>query len=167
MASVDSRRVVAALYPVAALLILAPAVDLAGAVLPPRISEVTWRFGTFGLFANALLTPVLGLTLLLIATMLHGKRGATRTIAVVFAGLAILLLIGAALFALDFVQLRGTVAAQAKRPYDVAALKALIDALLMCAATAWLARIAFAASPKRVVRDGHDRVGLVVQLEGE
>jgi hypothetical protein len=166
MASVDYRRVVAALYPVAALLILAPVVDLAGAVLPPRLAEVTWRFGTFGLFANALLTPVLGLTLLVIATILQGRRGATRVLAVVLALLAVLLLIGTVLFALDFVQLRGTVAAQAKQSYDVAALKALIDALLTCIVTGWLARIAFAASP-RATRGGQERVGLVVQLEGE
>lgn len=134
----QGRRILAGLYPVALLLILSPLIDLATAVWPIRPSEVSWRFGTFGLITGALVTPIIGLVLLQVAAALLGHLITLRVVSVLQLLLALFLVVGTALFVLDAVQLRGTVVEAAKVTYDLAAMKALVTALLELVVLGWI-----------------------------
>jgi hypothetical protein len=133
----QTRRVLAGLYPVALLLILSPLVDLLSAVWPIRPSEVSWRFGTFGLITSALVTPIVGLVLLQGAAALLDHVKTLRVVSALNLVVAVLVVVGAALFLLDAVQLRGTVMKTAQQSYDLAAAKALVTALLEVCALGW------------------------------
>lgn len=56
-----SRWVALGAYVLALSLVLGPAVDLITTVLPPRLGDTTWRYGSLGLAAGYLATPLLGL----------------------------------------------------------------------------------------------------------
>jgi hypothetical protein len=134
----QGRRILQGLYPVALLLILSPLIDLATAVWPIRPSEVSWRFGTFGLITGALVTPILGLVLLQGAAALLDHVKTLRVVSVLNLVAALLLVFGTALFLLDAVQLRGTVVETARRSYDLAASKAVVTALLEIVVLGWI-----------------------------
>ncbi|HET8625487.1 MAG TPA: hypothetical protein VFM14_18145 [Gemmatimonadales bacterium] len=170
MASSRGRTVVGALLPVALLLIASPLADLTAALLPLRFAEVSWRFGAYGLLTNALVTPILGLAIILV---LYGFRGQRRPIAVaagVAALVALVLIGGFALFVLDYLQLRQAVGRLARGPYDSAAFKAMIVATLEAIVLLSLAVTGFRASGIADAARGRrrrERVGLVVQVEDE
>jgi hypothetical protein len=88
----------------------------------------------------------------------------------VCAVLALLLVGGFALFVLDYLQLRQAVGVAARGPYDSAAFKAMIVAVLEAGVLLSLAIAAFRASgivDPAQRRRRRDRVGVVVQVEDE
>src|SRR4051794_17704974 len=133
----QGRRILGGLYPVALLLIVSPLIDLATAVWPIRPSEVSWRFGTFGLITSALVTPIVGIVLLQAAAALLGHARTLWVASVLSVVAGALLLIGTALFLLDAVQLRGTVVEAARQSYDLAAIKALLTGALEVFVLGW------------------------------
>src|SRR5687768_7635051 len=68
-------------YAVGGLFILIPFLDNVISVWPFRLGEVAWRFGAVGLFSRSLLTPLLGLFLLLGLSILAEHRLFTRVVA--------------------------------------------------------------------------------------
>lgn len=169
MTEFQARTLGRAGYAVAALLIVSPLVDLLGTVLPPRFGEVAWRFGTYGLLTNALVTPTLGLALLVATGLLRGRRVLVRIAAVVLTLIAVVLVAGLALFALDYIQLRGAVGAAVRGSYDAAAGKAMIHAALDVVVLGLLAEASYVASRgvNRAAPRAPERVGLVVQLQDD
>jgi hypothetical protein len=164
------RTVVGALLPVALLLIASPLADLTAALLPIRPGEVSWRFGAYGLLTNALVTPILGLALILVIYGFRGHRRPTAITAAVAALVALILIGGFALFVLDYLQLRQAVGRLARGPYDSAAFKAMIVAAFEAAVLLSLAVSGFRASGLADAARGRrrrERVGLVVQVEDE
>lgn len=126
-------------YIVAALLIVLPLADTLLSVWPIRVGDVSWRFGAAGLFSRALMTPMLGLLLVLAIALMSGHRRVTRGVAVV-GGLTVLTILGTSImFLLDAVQMRTQVRAEAKTTFDVASLVAIAKYGL-----AMLASLAFA-----------------------
>jgi hypothetical protein len=121
-----NRPLMAALYAVAALMIIVPLLEVVLSVWPLRLNQTSWRFGTFGLLSQTIMTPLLGLLLLVIATVLIGYWRALQAIAVLAALAALFLLIGLPLFALDAVQMRAQVRPQAMRAYDLSATMAAL-----------------------------------------
>lgn len=119
------RRIAVPAYLIAALLILFPLLDTALSVLPPRLGEVSWRFGAAGLFSRALMTPLLGFLLAYAVALLLEQRRVLRAFSVLNAVLAVVLLGATTLFILDAVQMRAQVNPQAKTAFDVATLVAL------------------------------------------
>jgi len=164
------RAVLPPLSAVAFLLIASPAVDLIGAIVPPRPGEVSWRFGVFGLFTNALVTPMLGLAIMQVVANLLEQSKTVRRIAVFNLILAIVLVLGLGLFILDYLQLRQAVTGSSRNAYDAAAIKALLVGVLELAVLVWLVVSGFqsvggiAGGKKRRRRE---RVGLVVQAPDE
>ncbi|MGH7517755.1 MAG: hypothetical protein ACREOC_09830 [Gemmatimonadales bacterium] len=170
MASSRGRTVIGALVPVALLLIASPLADLVAALLPMRPGEVSWRFGAYGLLTNSLVSPILGLAIILVLSGFRQRRGATAITAAVSALLALFLIGGFALFVLDYLQLRQAVGTAARGPYDSAAFKAMIVAALEGGVLLSMAIAGFRASGVADAAQGHrrrDRVGLVVQVEDE
>lgn len=165
------RAVLPPLSAVAFLLIASPTVDLIAAIVPPRPAEVSWRFGVFGLFTNALVTPMLGLAIMQIVASLLEQWKSVRRITLFNLVLAIVVLLGIGLFVLDYIQLRGAVRGTSRDAYDAAAIKALLVAILELGVLIWLVVSGFQAaggipgSSKK--RRRRERVGLVVQAPDE
>ncbi len=166
----SERTVLSALIPVALLLIASPMADLAAALLPFRPAEVSWRFGSYGLFINALVTPILGLALIEVVSGLGERRRTTAFVAALCGLLALIVVGGLALFVLDYLQLRQAVGRAARGAYDSAAVKAMIVAVLEAGVLLWLAVVGFRTSGLGDLTRGRrrkHRVGLVVQVEDE
>ncbi len=170
MGSSRGRTAVAALLPVALLLIASPLADLVAALLPMRPGEVSWRFGAYGLLTNSLVTPILGLAIILVLSGLRQRKRAAALTGAVCAALALLLIGGFALFVLDYLQLRQAVGVAARGPYDSAAFKAMVVAVLEAGVLLSMAVAGFRASGLTDAAQGRrrrERVGLVVQVEDE
>lgn len=119
-----------AAYGVAFLLVFVPLADSLLGVWPPRLGEVTWRFGAVGLVSRAIMTPLLGLLLALMTTVLMEHRRTARVVSVVsFAGAA-LVLAAVVIFALDALQTRAQIRADALTAFDTATIVAIIKYLL-------------------------------------
>lgn len=125
-----NRTVVAGAYAVATLLVLIPLSEMILRVWPLRFTEVSWRFGAVGLFSNVLLTPLLGVTLAGVLAFLFGHRRTVRTLSAVLIAAAIVLIGSMAMFALDALQMRGNVVADAQLAFDVASAQALLKIAL-------------------------------------
>jgi hypothetical protein len=146
-------------------------VDLIGAIVPPRPGEVSWRFGVFGLFTNALVTPMLGLAIMQVVASLLERPKTVRRIALFNLLLTIVLVLGLGLFVLDYIQLRQAVTGTSQSAYDAAAIKALLVCVLELGVLIWLVVSGFQAAGG-VAGSGHkrrrrERVGLVVQSPDE
>jgi hypothetical protein len=127
-----------ALYAVALALLVSPLVDLVGAVWPLRMGEVSWRFGAFGLTTSALVSPILAFALLKVGGVLLEQRSLVRIVAVVDLVLLVLLLVGLGFFALDFLQLRATLATPSLAQYDMAGFKATVNGVVELIALGWM-----------------------------
>jgi len=172
MTSDRVRAILPSLNAVAILLIASPAIDFVGAVLPARPGEVSWRFGVFGLLTNALVTPMLGLAIVLVVATLLERRRTVRRLAIITLVLDVILLLGLGLFVLDFLQLRQAVTGTSRGAYDAAAVKALLVGLVEIGVLAWLVVTGFqssggAAGEGKGKRRRRERVGLVVQAPDE
>jgi len=82
-------------------LLLAGLLDLGLAIFPAHFGDAQWEFGTIGSVLNGLPVPVLGLTLLLGASVARGWVAGARFWAVVAVILAVLILATAAIWALN------------------------------------------------------------------
>jgi hypothetical protein len=121
----QNRRTIArALYVIGALLIVIPLSDALPALWPPRPAEAEWRFGSVGLLSGALMTPLLGVFLALVAATVLAHRRVLVAAAYALLALAALLVIAAALFLLDFLEVRSRVQAAVRPAFLGAAAKA-------------------------------------------
>lgn len=141
----------AAAYFVALLLIVNPIVDVTIAALPFLPGEMTWRFAAIGIFAEAVMTPLLGvLFILLIATYL-GHRSVVRAVgwlcAVGF--VAFLGVIG--LFAVEAMAMRELVTEEAQAAFGIASVAALVKHITGAIGTGLLAVGAFRESARLAV----------------
>lgn len=167
MALPRGRTIVWAIYAVALILLVSPLIDLIGAVWPPRVGEVSWRFGAFGLATSALVSPILGLAMLKIGGVLLEHRRFVRVVAGVDLLLLLLLLGGIVFFALDFLQLRATLAASSLGQYDLAGFKAAVNGLLDLIVLGWMgvAGLRASAGPdKGSVAHARREEGLIVGM---
>jgi hypothetical protein len=170
MALPKGRSIVWAIYAVALVLLVSPLADLMGAVLPPRMGEVSWRFGAFGLTTGALVSPILGLAMLKVAGVLLEHRTVVRVVAVIDLILMLILLGGLAFFALDFVQLRATLAASSLGQYDMAGFKAAVNGLLEVIVLGWMGVAGLRASSgpgKGAAQQSGREEGLIVGMPSE
>ena len=160
------RTVVGVLVPVALLLIASPAADLVAALMPMRPGEVSWRFGAYGLITNSLITPILGLAIILVVSEHQEWTRSMTVTAAVCAVLALILFAGFALFVLDYIQLRQAVGRAARGPYDAAAFKAMLVAALEAGVLLAMSLAAFRArtSDPSLSHRRRERVGLVVKV---
>lgn len=155
-----------ALYAIAAAFILPTLMEFLLVSFPYRPGAAQWRFGAIGLLFNSVaVSPLIGLTVAAFASVALGHWLMTRVIAVVALIVAVLLVVGVPLFALDFLQLRNNVNPALKRAYDYTSLKATITGVIMIVAAttvgigAWRAAGGGKGAPAR--RAGAQR-GVVV-----
>lgn len=128
-----SKQIAWPAYLVAGLLILIPLADAFTSTLPWRPTDSRWRFGAFGLIANSLLIPVLGVLVAYVAALILEHRVMRRVIGIVgfvCFGIAVLALV---MFALDALQTRAAVREQMQLTFTVASTMAAVKTLLAAA----------------------------------
>ncbi|MEO8448385.1 MAG: hypothetical protein ABI647_01270 [Gemmatimonadota bacterium] len=125
-------------YFVAFLLVALSLFDFALTLWPFQPSDPSWRYGSMGLLSGFLLTPMLGS---LLATFIAGFAGHNRT----FKTLGILNAIGALIllillisFALDSIQVRRETSPEAREVFVTGAAKAAMKHLTGIIAFGWL-----------------------------
>jgi len=128
----ETRRLVALLYVVGLLMAADQLADLLSTILsaPPAPSVAQWRFGVFGLFASRAGGLLVAEVLLFTPAIILEHRTALRLLGALNLLLALAVLTGLGLFALDTLELRRGVAAAAAGQYTAAALRAGIVTLL-------------------------------------
>jgi hypothetical protein len=107
-------------YLVAAMLVLLPVAEFVISVWPIQASVVRWRFGAVGLFSGALMVPILGIFIAYAAALLLEHRAVQRAISVLSGVMVLVLVVAAAGFVLDALQMRGQVRSEALRAFDAA-----------------------------------------------
>jgi hypothetical protein len=113
-----------AAYAVAFLLIVFPLADTFVGVWPPRIGEVTWRFGAAGLVSRSVMTPLFGTLVALVTAALLEHRLLARVLSLgAFIG-AILGILAMVMFGLDAIQARSGVRPEAIPAFDTATISA-------------------------------------------
>lgn len=142
-----------------------PLIDLAVSVYPFRFDQVIWRFGLMGLLSSAVGAPLLVLFLMFALALFSGDRKAIIVVGVVSALIALLLIGGAGSFALDALQMKRRVAAQALPKYLLASMQAMLKYGLESISAIVLAVSAFrslSASRMAAPRSEQRASGLIV-----
>jgi hypothetical protein len=131
------RGLAAPTYFVALLLIVISLLDFGATVWPFRLGDVDWRYGTVGLLSGFLLTPLLGVVLVMLVATLLGSRAVVRATAVACLMGAVLGLLALAGFLLDTLQvMRGD--EELKTVATVSSGKAAFKVITGVIALAWL-----------------------------
>jgi hypothetical protein len=128
--STDFRAFLPAMYPVAALLIIAPVAELIGLGWPLRPAETAWRFGSMGLGFGGMIVQILGLALAMFTAAALSHRRTLRALAFLSIIAATLIIAGMARFLLDYGQLRVAIPSESRADFDASTLRALISATL-------------------------------------
>jgi hypothetical protein len=126
----ELRSLLPGLYPVAALLIVAPFADMLGAAWPIRPTEVAWRFGSIGLGLGVVIVQILGLALAMAVAAAAGHRLVLRFVSAVCLLAAGALVAGITRFILDYGLLRTALAAADTAAFDSSSFRALLMATL-------------------------------------
>jgi hypothetical protein len=138
MGEVNPRPLVGAVYPVAALLVLVPCIEVAAGSWPFQTSELSWRFGVAGIVLKTVVTPILGLLLAMGAAAFLEHRRVLRALSAAAMAISAAALLVAATFSMDFLQLRAMIAPQQRAGMTVASATALLMAALAVPAAAAL-----------------------------
>jgi hypothetical protein len=118
------------LYAVAALLVIAPLVDVFGASWPLRPVETAWRFGSIGLGLGVVLVQVIGFALALGVAAALDHRGVLRLVGAVSVLFAGILIAGITRFVLDYTELRSVMSATEASAFEASAFRAVLVATL-------------------------------------
>lgn len=110
---------------VAILLIVFPLLDTWLAVLPMNLTDLRWRYGAAGLFSEAVMTPLLGVLILLGVAVGRARRRLLYVLLWGSAILAAILLLVVTVVALDAWELRVQVQPEQQTSFLVASLVAV------------------------------------------
>jgi hypothetical protein len=111
--------------------------------------QLPWRFGSPGFVVRNLLLPFFGILLASVTSFFCEHRRVQRIVAIIWIVAAALLLIGAGLFVLDAVQVRGYVAAERKGDVDRFAMIALAKYCVLGVVSLLMARAGWKASREK------------------
>jgi len=132
-------RAAGPVYFLALLFLALPLLDFVMNVWPLQLDKVNWRYGAFGLAGGFLLTPLLGLVMLMVASILFDNRRVLSMTAVLSSIVALGLILLSMAFILDSVQMRSGVPETQKRIFDAGVLKALVKDVTGAICAAWVA----------------------------
>jgi hypothetical protein len=124
------RALLFAAYLMCAYVCAIPLVEAAFSASPTQAGVVAWRFGATGLFAQALMTPLLGLSVALGVSVYFHHRRTLQTLAVVSGFGAMATLVVVPLFTLDALELRGAIDGGARARFDITTLMTLSRLIL-------------------------------------
>jgi hypothetical protein len=132
-------RAAGPVYFLAILFLALPLMDYVMNVWPLQLDKVNWRYGAFGLAGGFLLTPLLGLVMLMVASILFENRRVLSLTAVLSSIVALGLILLSMAFILDSLQMRSGVPASQKKIFDAGVLKALVKDVTGAVCAAWVA----------------------------
>lgn len=155
------------IYPLAALLVVVPLLDVAARTWPAAPRDLEWRFGAMGIAFNTLVTPLLGAGIAMLVAALADHRRLLRFLAVVATCAGIALMAALSIFILDALQLRPTVPVDAREDYDAAAIEAFIAGALCVPVVLILGTGGWAATRSRRPPGREPDVGLVIRPRKE
>lgn len=138
-----SRFIFIALYVAAVVVLLDQVAELVASLYPFRIEQIQWRFGAFGLIVGRTTTAVIVDALVFLAALGLGHRGVLRAWGGLHFVLAALLIGGLAVFTLDALELRRTVAREAADTFVLAAGRAAVVVAAAVVYCIWAAIAAF------------------------
>ena len=148
-------------YPLALLLVVMPIINVSLSMWPLRLGDAPWRFGAFGMLMEAIVFPLLGVTVTALGAYWLGHRRVLQALAGTLVALTAALVIALVLFGLDTVQVRSLVQPAGKLRFDVTVARAFGSAafaallLLSVARGSW--KIARSSGGKsRTARAGED-----------
>jgi hypothetical protein len=110
-----SSGAVLGLYVFAAVLIASPIIDLVSTAWPPRLTDLSWRYGFLGLAAGYLHTPIIGVVLAMAVAHVQDHVGTLRLLGILSLVVAVLLLPILALWPMDVLQMRDLRAPEVQR----------------------------------------------------
>lgn len=150
-------------YLVALAFLLIPPLDALMQVLPTRMHDPKWRFGTFGLESNALMLPMAGLLIAFMTTVFFEHRRFQKVLGILSAVAGVVIIVALGFFALDALQLHSEVNPAARLAYKVATMTAVLKSILGILILAGFAYASFKAPklprPAKAQRGGG---GLIV-----
>lgn len=132
-------------YGLGVLLMLVPLLDFVTSVLPLHVINLQWRFATIGLFSNFLLTPLLGMGLLITVAAVREHYRVQRLLAIANSCFALLVVGLLVLFSLDIVQLNASVPPERASEFHMAAFKAVAKYVL-----GWMVVVSLAVAGWRI-----------------
>jgi hypothetical protein len=150
------------IYFLAFLFLALPFMDFIMNVWPLQLDKVNWRYGAFGLAGGFLLTPLLGLVMLLVTAILYDNRRTLTVTAVISSIVALALILLSMAFVLDSLQMRSGVPVDQKRVFDAGVLKALVKDATGAICAAWVAFAAMRSRSGVSAPSKRDRSALVV-----
>ncbi|HET7456728.1 MAG TPA: hypothetical protein VFJ74_03670 [Gemmatimonadaceae bacterium] len=153
-------------YFIASLLIFVPLFDLIITIWPIQGSNLRWRVATMGQVSASEVLAILGLLLLLIASVIFDQPRVQRVVAALAGLMAAVLLVLVPLFLLDITQLRPDVRPELKHPFDLVATQSTLKLILEIIAYASLALAGFRASRATVEQTAPKRGGRADVLVG-
>jgi hypothetical protein len=143
---IDTRSLLRPGYAVGVLLIVLPLGDLALNLWPLQPGNVDWRFGSIGLLSGFILTPLIGIGVLLLVAAVLEHRSVLRLVSIVNlvgAGLMVPMVV---LFMLDWIQMRALTEEQIRPNVDAGSLKAIVKYVLGALTLGWLGLAGWRAS---------------------
>lgn len=132
------RKISGALYLTAALLIVLPLVDYVTSIVPYLPASTKWRFASSALFSGFLLTPFLGVALVILVAGLMQHRAVLRWTGILCFLVALALLGICALLALDIIELRASAEADVRTALVLSGGRAVFKNLIMSASLAYI-----------------------------
>ena len=160
-----NRHLSYALYVVGFALILIPMFDAGTSVLPLRLAESRWRYGTIGLLSNSLLIPMAGAAIVFAVASAVGHRRTLRALGAVAALSSVLCFAAMVTFTLDALQSQGGVKPELHQAYIVASSTAFVKLLIGGVAFAFFALAGLKRAPSEVARPGKRDQVLVGALD--
>jgi hypothetical protein len=139
-------------YAFGVLLIGLPLLDFFTSVIPVSPSNIQWRFATVGLLSNFLMTPLLGIGMLIVVAAVRDHLVFQRVLATINGGLALLLIALLIFFVLDVVQLNATIPPEGLKNFQNAAFKAMVKHAASILVLSWLASAGWRVSAWRPSR---------------
>lgn len=126
------------LYAVALILVAMSTLDFLQSVGGIQPRNIQWRFATVGLLSSFLAMPLLGSAIAVVVATIRGHHVVQRILGGLNIAAALVLILLLVAFALDAIQLRGTVPAEARRAFEAASLRAAAKHLLAIGGLAYL-----------------------------
>ena len=117
--SASIRKLSAAAYATALIVLVLPLIDTIVGTLPAQPGGVEWRFGAMGIASRALVTPFIALLIALGFSVAAEQYRVTRLIGFLSLVMCIVLVAIMGLFALDSVQMRASVQPGMRSAFDV------------------------------------------------
>jgi hypothetical protein len=141
-----ARRIRTPGYPIMALLIVSPLIELCAAAWPFQIHLAAWRLSFIGAVSASLGLPTLGLFLTFLLAVLAADTAALLIVSTVSVASGILCVVEAGMFALDALEMKSHVRPALTTRYDAVSAWSLIKLCAVAAVLFVLALSAFRAA---------------------